>query len=618
MSKVRDYKKLAQDIVTILGEDNIVNAARCATRLRLVLKTEPKNAKEAIAALPGVITVVESNGQFQIVIGPHVGEVYDAFTQLVKVDQTIEEPKSGIMNRIIATMSAVFAPFVYILAAAGILQGTLILINLVYPKFAATSTYQVFSFISWAPFTFLPILIAITASKHFKANTYIAVACCSALVSPDWAKMASEIASGQALDFMGIPLTQTVYTSSVLPPLILVWLLSYLEKFVEKWLPGVIKPLLTPFICLVVMVPVTILVLGPASSIAANGVANGYNFLVNYAPALAGAIIGGFWQVFVIFGVHWGITPVVLANFDMYGRDSFQAFQTIAVVAQVGAVLGVFLKTRNKELKGVSLSAFITGIFGITEPAIYGVTLRFKKPFIFGCISGAVGAIVASFFTPYYFAYAGLPSLLTIVNGISDKVPTSFIGLVIGCSIAIGGAVLLIQLFGFGETITEDEQLTAEINSEQTVNVLTDHGITEPLQGEVISLAQVPDEVFASGAMGAGIGIIPTDGNVYAPFDGTVTMITETKHALGLTSTEGIELLIHIGLDTVTLKGKPFHYEVQVGQSVKAGDQLLTVDLKQIEDAGLSTITPVIITNAPEKIVTPTKAATMDDMILEN
>lgn len=600
MSKVRDYSKLAQDIVEILGKDNISNATRCATRLRLVLKDIPTDAKEKISSLPGVISVVINNGQFQIVIGPHVGEVYDAFTELVNVDTTEEEPKGSILNRIIATMSAVFAPFVYILAAAGILQGALILINLAYPAFASTDTYRVFSFISWAPFTFLPIFIAITASKHFKVNTYIAVAISMALVSPDWTTMASEIASGKHLTFFSVPLSETVYTSSVLPPLIMVWLLSYLEKFVEKRLPGVVKPLLTPLICMVIMVPVTILVFGPASAFLANGIANGYNSLVQVAPPLAGALIGGFWQVVVIFGVHWGITPVVMANFDMYGRDSFQAFQTIAVVAQVGAVLGVFLKTRNKELKGVSLSAFITGLFGITEPAIYGVTLRFKKPFIFGCISGAIGAIVASFFNPYYFAYAGLPSLLTVVNGINSEFPTSFIGIVIGCLIALIGSAALVMIFGFGETNETDKELSEDIEGKVRKETIVNYDMPTPIIGEVMALTDVPDEVFASGAMGSGVAVKPTDNKVYAPFDGVVTMVIDSKHAIGLTSDTGIELLVHVGLDTVKLEGKPFKCHVVQGQSVKKGDLLLEFNAEEIEEAGYSLITPVIITNSFE------------------
>lgn len=608
--KVRDYKKLAQTIVDIIGADNIVSAGHCATRLRLVLKETPADAKEKISALPGVITVVENGGQFQIVIGPHVVDVYNEFKNLVDLSESndLEAEKKSIMSRVIATMSAVFAPFIYILAAAGLLQGLLILGKLAFPTFEATGTYKIFDMISWAPFTFLPILIAITASKHFKTNTYIAIACCAALVSPTLAELTQQVASGKAIELFGLPLSQTTYTSSVLPPLILVWILSYVERFVEKRLPGVVKQLFMPLICLVLMVPLTLLVLGPASSVVAAGIANGYNWLVQVAPPLAALIIGGFWQVFVIFGVHWGITPVIMANFDMYGRDSFQAFQTIAVTAQVAATLGVFLKANSKELKNVSLSAVITGLFGITEPAIYGVTLRFKRPFIYGCVAGGIGAVVASFFEPYYFAYAGLPSILTSVNAIDPKMPMSFIGLVIGLGVAIVTAIALNLIFGFGETPAKDEKIKAQVEDAPgtPVEVLKNVAISSPLQGEVMPLSQVPDEVFSSGMMGQGVAIMPTDNKVYAPFDGKVAMVTGSKHAIGLTADNGIELLIHVGLDTVQLNGAPFNYKVAEGDRFKAGDVLLEFDLAAIKRAGLSPITPIIVTNsAAYAMITP-------------
>ncbi|MCY8979877.1 beta-glucoside-specific PTS transporter subunit IIABC [Bacillus halotolerans] len=594
--KVRDYTRLAKDILEAVGgEENVIGASRCATRLRLVLKRSKPQAKDIVKSMPGVITVVENSGQFQIVIGQHVGDVFEAFSKLVNIDLSDEqsENKGTILNRVIATMSAVFAPFVYILAAAGILQGALILINLLFDGFEKTGTYQVFSFISWAPFTFLPIFIAITASKHFKTNTYIAVACCAALVSPTWAEMAAQIADGKSISFLGIALSQTTYTSSVLPPLFLVWMLSYLERFLNKRMNEVVRPLFVPFLCMVIMVPVTIVLIGPVTTLGANGIANGYNFLAENVPALAGAIIGAFWQVIVIFGVHWGITPMVLANYDLYGRDSFQAYQTIAVVAQVGAVLGVILKAKNKETRKVSVSAGVTGLFGITEPAIYGVTLRFKKPFIFGCISGAVGAITASFFNPYYFAYAGLPGPLTIVNGINEKFPTSIWGILIGAAIAVILPVVLIQIFGYGEDTaaqTEKDNLLAEQANEETVYA--------PFSGKVIPLSKVPDEVFSSGAMGQGLAIEPSDSKLYAPFDGTIVMVAPTKHAIGLRSTSGIELLVHIGLDTVTLDGTPFSLKVKEGDTVKKGEVLAEFDKALIEQKGLTTITPVIITNS--------------------
>ena len=600
---IRDYEKLAVDIVDAVGgKENIVNATRCATRLRLVLKETPKDANKKVSGLTGVITVVENNGQFQVVIGTHVGKVFDKVQTLVDLDETSSEdaPKGSIVNRVIATMSAVFAPFIYILAAAGLLQGCLIIINMINPGFASTGTYEVLSFISWAPFTFLPIFIAITASKHFKCNTFIAVACCAALVSPDWASIASRIAGGEAVTFLGIGLAETTYTSTVLPPLFLVLALSYLEKFVDKVIPEVVKSLFTPFICILVMVPLTILVIGPVSDGVATAIANGYNALYNFAPVIAAAVIGGFWQVVVIFGVHWGVTPMVLANFDMYGQDTFQAFQTMAVVAQMGAAFGVFLKSKRQETKSVALSAGITGIFGITEPTIYGVTLRFKKPFICACISGAVAA-VASFFNSVYYVYAGLPGLLTVVNAIGAN-PTSIVGELIGCAIAIIGSIVLVQIVGFDEGQASDEE-NQEVKAMDEVAATVLAGTKEiksPLSGKVIALSEIDDPVFAGGAMGNGIAIEPTDNKVYAPFDGEIEFIAESKHAIGLKSEDGVELLIHVGMDTVQMDGKGFDVKVKANEKVKAGELLLEFDKEAIQKAGYSLITPVVITNSFE------------------
>ena len=600
-SSVRDYDKLAVDIIKAVGgKENIVKASRCATRLRLVLKETTNEAKENVSNLTGVITVVESGGQFQVVIGTHVGKVFDKVASELNLDSnTIEdEPKASILNRIIATMSAVFAPFIYILAAAGILQGCLILINMANPSFSSTGTYEVLSFMSWAPFTFLPIFIAITASKHFKCNAFIAVACCAALVSPTWAEIASRIAGGESIRFLGISLAETTYTSSVLPPLFLVWILSYVERFVDKKLPEVIKSLFTPFICMIVMVPLTILVIGPLSDSLATGIANGYNYLYNLAPAVAAAVIGGLWQVVVIFGVHWGVTPMCLANYDLYGMDTFQAFQTMAVIAQAGAVFGVFIKARSRQTKNIALSAGVTGIFGITEPAIYGVNLRFKKPFICGCIAGAIGAVVGSFFNIAYYAYAGLPGLLTVVNSITPDNPKSIIGMLLGAAISFFGAIALVQIVGIGEKETNEEKQDKKIEEGQPILNMGVNAIKSPISGKVIELEKVDDPVFSSGAMGKGIAIEPMDNKVYAPFNGTIEFIAETKHAIGLLSEDGVEVLIHVGMDTVKMQGRGFNVKTSVNSKIKAGDLLLEFDRNAIEKEGYSLITPVVITNA--------------------
>lgn len=451
----RDYPKLAKDIIReVGGKENIVNATRCATRLRLVLKETPEGAKEKVQELTGVITVVENSEQFQVVIGTHVGEVYENVMKNLNLEAMSEEEvetKQPLLNRIIATMSAVFAPFIYILAAAGILQGILILINLFWPQFATTGTYEILSLISWTPFAFLPILIGITASKHFKCNTFIAVTCCAALINPTWVEIAKRITEGEVVNFLFFNLSGVTYGSSVLPPLFLVLVLSYLEHFLSKRIPEIMKALLVPFICMIVMVPLTILIIGPLTNGGAEAVAVGFNLLMEKAPLLGGILIGGLWEVFVIFGVHWGITPMVMANFSIYGYDAFQAFQTLAVIAQIGAAIGCFIKSKNSELKKVALSASVTGIFGITEPTLYGVTLRLKKPFICACVGGAISAAVMSFFNTVYYAYAGLPGILTIVNAINPNDTKGFIGMVIGSVLAIVVPMILVLVIGFDD-----------------------------------------------------------------------------------------------------------------------------------------------------------------------
>lgn len=453
MAKVRDYAKLAHDIKDAIGEENITSAAHCATRLRLVLKESPSAEITAqISSMPGVIQVMEKGGQYQIVIGTHAQDVYEEMAKLLHLDASQQpEVKQGLLNRVIATMSAVFAPFVYILAAAGLVQGCLIIATTFAPAFADTGTYAVLSFISWTPFTFLPVLIAITASKHFNCNTFIAVWCCLALVNPDWTSMAARIAGGESIQFIIFNMAETTYTSTVLPPLFLVLVLSYLERFLNKVAPDIIKALAVPFICAVIMVPATILVIGPISNGLANAIAAGYNWLYNTVPALAGLIVGGFWQVIVIFGVHWGVTPMVMANFENYGFDTFQAFQTCAVIAQAAACFGVFLKSRSKDTKNVALSAGLTGIFGITEPAIYGVTLRLKKPFVAGCIGGAAGALVVALTGARYYIYAGLPGLLTTVNTINASDPGSFTGEMIAVAVTIVVTIIMVQIIGCDE-----------------------------------------------------------------------------------------------------------------------------------------------------------------------
>ena len=526
---VKDYQKLEHDIIRLAGgADNIASAQRCATRLRLVLKNTPGQAEEKIKALPGVITVVQKQGQFQVVIGNHVGDVFEAVSAELETNKKTEQEerpkeKENLLNRLLQMISGVFAPVCYVLAAGGLLQGLLIILTMAVPSVTETGVYP-----------------------------------------------------------------EITYTSSVLPPLILVALLSKLEKFLNKHLPELIRSLFTPLICLAALVPLTIVVIGPLIQWLSNGVAAGYNLLYQMAPPIAGAVVGGVWQVIVIFGIHWGMVPIVIANFAQNGQDTLQIFIQIAVISQMAAAFGVFLKAKDKQLRTDALSAGITGIFGITEPAIYGITLPRKKPFIYGCIWAAIGSAIAAILGATQYVYAGLPGLISVVNSISVENPGSFPACATGAAVTITGTIGSILLFG-----CEPKQ---KENAEHSILGLT---VFSPLTGELKSLKDVNDPTFSEEILGKGIAILPKEGIVYAPFDGVVSALFDTKHAIGLTDDQGMELLIHVGLETVNLGGTHFEVHISQGDLVKKGDPLITFDLQEIQKTH-DVITPVLITNADD------------------
>lgn len=526
---VKDYQKLEHDIIRLADRaDNIASAQRCATRLRLVLKNTPGQAEEKIKALPGVITVVQKQGQFQVVIGNHVGDVFEAVSAELETNKKTEQEerpkeKENLLNRLLQMISGVFAPVCYVLAAGGLLQGLLIILTMAVPSVTETGVYP-----------------------------------------------------------------EITYTSSVLPPLILVALLSKLEKFLNKHLPELIKSLFTPLICLAALVPLTIVVIGPLIQWLSNGVAAGYNLLYQMAPPIAGAVVGGVWQVIVIFGIHWGMVPIVIANFAQNGQDTLQIFIQIAVISQMAAAFGVFLKAKDKQLRTDALSAGITGIFGITEPVIYGITLPRKKPFIYGCIWAAIGSAIAAILGATQYVYAGLPGLISVVNSISVENPGSFPACATGAAVTITGTIGSILLFG-----CEPKQ---KENAEHSILGQT---VFSPLTGELKSLKDVNDPTFSEEILGKGIAILPKEGIVYAPFDGVVSALFDTKHAIGLTDDQGMELLIHVGLETVNLGGTHFEVHISQGDLVKKGDPLITFDLQEIQKTH-DVITPVLITNADD------------------
>ena len=628
-AKVRDYKKLAADIKDTLGESNITSATHCATRLRLVLKAYPaEEIDKKISQMPGVIQVIKAGGQYQIVIGTHAKDVYEHLSGMMTFTGEVPKVKENPLNVVVGVMSGCVAPFVYILAAAGLLQGCLIIIKLIADLamgsgvgtafISASGAGQIYDMISWTPFTFLPAMIAVAGSRHFKCNTFIALWCCMALTNPTWASIAGSIAEGTPLHFLFVPLTSVTYTSTVIPPIILVACLAWLEHRVEKALPDVFKAIGTPFICAVVMVPLTIMVIGPVSTVIANALAAAYNILYAFLPWLASGILGAVWQVLVIFGVHWSFTPISLANFANDGFDLLQPCMAIAVCAQTAACFGVFFKTRNSEVKNVAASAAATGMFGITEPAIYGITLRFKKPFICGCIGASIGSMIASFFGTRYFVYAGLAGFLTIPNAIynADAVANTtalgtanpafssgVVGLLIGTAVACVLAFILVQIVGF------DDPIEIQEDEEEAAPAVSDTKVFSPLTGEVVDLKDVPDETFADGVLGQGLAILPSEGKLYSPVDGKIDAVFDSKHAISIFTDTGAEMLIHVGLETVELKGQYFKPVVKNGDKVRKGDLLMEFDLDAIRQK-YKTYTPVLVTNADEySAVEPVKTS---------
>lgn len=600
-----DYKLTAKELVKELGGDsNITNAAHCATRLRFILKDETIVNSERVKKIPGVITVIQAGGQYQVVIGNHVKDAFDFVMELVTVDEKQEggDHKAGIFSQIIDVISSIFAPFLYTLAACGILQGILGIFVALDMIDTAGGTYQILNFISWTAFTFLPVLISVTAAKKFGMNTYTAIVIACALVSPDYINMVN---AGEPISFLGMRVQLLSYTSSVIPIILAIWIASYVQKFFDKYLPIVVRNLFSPMFTIVIMVPLTLLAFGPVGNTVGGAIGGVYNFLYGLSPIAAGVIVGGLWEVLVIFGVHWGITPVTVGNYATLGYDTFTGLQASAVFAQAGAALGVFLKTKDKAMKGVSASAAVTGLFGITEPAIYGVNLRLKKPMICGCLAGAVGGAVAGAFHAVSWGY-NMPGIATIPAYFKTGHMGEFLGFLISILISFVLGTVLTWIVGFREETVEETTPKIEETMKETEEITEKKTTAEdaaefviacPVKGNIIPITEVKDEGFASKVLGDGVGIIPCEGKVYAPFDARVEALFPTGHAIGM-SADGVEVLIHIGIDTVELEGKGFETHVEQGNQVRKGDLLITFDKELLEKQGYDTTVIFIVTQS--------------------
>lgn len=593
------YQSLAEFIINgVGGRENIKSVSHCATRLRFELISNTNANKKELHDHADVIMVVESGGQLQIVIGNNVSEVYQAIEALGATDKLLpdnvegngDKSKENLFSRLINVVSGIFTPFLGVLAASGILKGLLALSVVCGVMSESSGAFKIFSAAGDALFYFFPLVLGYTAGKRFGGSPFLSMVIGGALMHPSMiSAFDAQLQLGGTSDtFFGIPMTYINYAGSVIPVIFASWLSSLVEKNCNKILPSAVKNLFTPFIALAVVVPFSFLLIGPIATWLSESMANAFLAAYEFAPAVAGIIMGALWQVCVMFGLHWGLVPVMLNNVTVLGHDIMQPLLVPAVVGQLGAALGVFLKTKDPKLKTLSGSAVSAAIFGITEPAVYGVNLPNRKPFIFGCIAGAVGGMIVGSFHGSIYSF-GLTSFFTLAQMIPPTgMDMTVWGAIIGTLVSLILSTVLTLFFG----LPKAEQAIIDKNDNSEII------IQSPLTGKVINIAEVKDPTFSSGLLGQGVGIIPTSGKVFAPFDGVISSLFSSKHAINMVSDNGVELLIHVGINTVRLNGEGFIAHVKSGDSVKAGELLLEFDIDFIQKAGYFLDTPVLINNS--------------------
>ncbi|MBZ5752828.1 beta-glucoside-specific PTS transporter subunit IIABC [Metabacillus rhizolycopersici] len=605
------YEKLSRDILDLIGgTENVNSVVHCVTRLRFKLKDESVAKTEELKKLDGVVTVMKSVGQYQVVIGNHVPDVYATVLKVGNISGVSEnndsssDKKLGLGAGFIDMISGVFTPILGVLAATGMIKGFAALILALGWVDATSGTYQLLNIAGDGLFNFLPIFLGYTAMKKFGGTPFIGMAIAAALVHPTLATLNTGEASTVLfqgtlfespihITFLGIPVILMSYASSVIPIILSTYVTSKVEKGLKKIIPDVVKTFLVPFFAILIMVPLTFLVIGPVSTWAGSLLGAATLWIYELSPIVAGVILGGFWQIFVMFGLHWGLVPIAINNIATLKFDPVLATTVMVCFAQVGAVLAVMLKTRNQKLKSLSIPAFISGIFGVTEPAIYGVTLPLKKPFIMSCIGGGIGGAIIGATAGKLWMMGGMgifviPTFIKPGSGLD----MSFWGAIIAIFAGFIVAFVLTYLFGFKNTETKE-------NTEKTVekDEKRKHEVVSPLNGTVLPLSEVKDAAFSSEVMGKGVAILPTEGKVVSPVNGVVTTLFKSKHAIGITSEDGVEILIHVGMDTVQLDGEHFTSHINQGDTVKAGDLLVEFDMDKINEAGYSLVTPVIVTN---------------------
>lgn len=605
------YTELAQDILAhVGGKENVSSVKHCVTRLRFHLKDESKADTDYLQKRDGVVTVVKAGGQYQVVIGNHVPDVYDEVLKVggladggsLDIDEG-DEKKGSLFDRFIDVISSLFQPFLGPLAAAGILKGITALLAATGME-ATNGIYVVMNTLGDGLFQYLPMILAVTAAKKFKMNTYTALAIAGAMVYPGLAESVAE-----ASKVFGLTLTLPAggYFNSVLPIILAIFVASKIEQFMRKVTPDVVKMFVVPFVTILITVPLTFFVVGPVANTASSWIGIAFQAVYDFSPIIYGFALGALWQVLVMFGLHWGLVPLAIMDMAQNGSSIILTAAVLPCFTQTGVLAAIWLKTKEPKVKQGAMPALISSIFGVTEPAIYGYTLPMKTPFIVSClVSGFVG-IYLSIFNVTGYAMGGMgiflyPAYIDPATGSFHSV----IHLAIGTVIAIVASFIIMMLLKVPTLYTTvdspvDGQATpaAPAPAAKTVSAsVKDETVKSPVTGQVVALADVEDKVFSSGAMGKGIAVEPAIGEITAPADAEVRILFPTKHAIGLVTEDGTELLIHIGMNTVELEGNHFTAYINQGDKVKAGQKLISFDTEAIRAEGYSLLTPVIVTNS--------------------
>ncbi|GGO02385.1 beta-glucoside-specific PTS transporter subunit IIABC [Saccharibacillus kuerlensis] len=592
------YSELSRDILKeVGGKDNVISLIHCATRLRFTLKDEAKADKDALNNMPGVLTAQSAGNEFQVVIGSHVSEVYETLLTEGGVqggggNADAKQAKEKLSSRIFGVISGSFAPLLGALAGSGMLKALLIILSMTGLLDDHASTYLILQAAANAVFYFLPIFLGITLATKLGANAYVGGIIGAALLEPNLTGLAAFEAP---VTFLGIPVIIANYSSTVFPVFIAVCFYALLNKFLKKVIHQSVQLFLVPMLCLLIIVPLTVLVFGPFGVYAGNGIAELITFLADKSGWLAGLVLGGSWMFLTLLGIHNGIIPIIIQNLSQ-GGDALSAMFGPAVFAETGLAVGILLRARDKTTRSLASSTAIPGLLaGVTEPIIYGFILRYKRTIPYVVIAGALGGAINGAMGSKSMAFA-FPSIFAI--------PTfsPMLGYAIGSGIAFLLAAGLVYFLGYEDKRRTDadnarEENAAPIPTPAASPLTKREMVFSPLSGTIQPLSSVSDGAFASGAMGQGIAIVPNKGEVVSPVDGIVTNVFPSKHAIGITSDGGAEILIHVGINTVKLKGEYFTALIEQGARVSAGDILLRFDLGRIQEAGFEVITPVIVTN---------------------